>query len=179
MSGWKQGPFQIKQYYFCRHTETIRCTQAQENRQKTPTTKTSHSQVHNKQKFKLGTIVDTDQINITLQRRHEKIKHSEVQQMHTRTLAKHQVLNTQLVKDTLQKNKSLGKRRRQGPAKNCQKTHNRKTNYSEIDAQNYKQTIGRRHTEKKKQTNKLLRSRLAQLQANIGKTKHSEIDAHK
>ena len=136
MSGWKQGPFQIKQYYFCRHTETIRCTQAQENRQKTPTTKTSHSQVHNKQKFKLGTIVDTDQINITLQRRHEKIKHSEVQQMHTRTLAKHQVLNTQLVKDTLQENKSLGKRRRQGPAKNCQKTHNRKTNYSEIDAQN-------------------------------------------
>lgn len=128
----------------CVATQKVRCTQVQEDRQKTPTTKPSHSQVHNKQKFKLGTIVDTHKINITLQRRHKKIKHSEVD-AHKDT-SKHQAVNIQLVEDKLQENKSL----RRGPAKKCQKTHNRKTNYSEIDAQNYKQTIGTRHTKQKK-----------------------------
>lgn len=132
----------------------------------------------------LGTIVDTHKINITLQRRHKKINNSEVD-AHKDT-SKHQAVNIQLVEDTLQENKSLRRKRRQGPANNYQKTLNRKTNNSEIDAQNYKQTIGRRHTKRKnfqKQTrtitskhrrNKVFRDRCTQVTVR----KHQVVDTN-
>ena len=167
MSGWKQSPFQIKYYYFCRLTETIRCTQVQENRQKTPTTKPSHSQVHNKQKFKLGTIVDTHKINITLQRRHEKIKHSEVD-AHKDT-NKHQAVNIQLVEDTLRKTNHLD----ENADKDQQKTVKRHTIEKQITLKMTHKTTSKQLVQGTQKKNPL-RSRLAQLQ-----TKHSEIDAHK